>query len=106
MNGMTAALHLNLITDYPSKEVEERIIYEKYWPYVFFEENFEIILRIVSEFEYGPTRGGEGWLISELVNKLGISKNEAHFLKNLRIADLDSESLAFAKERLKEIGRL
>ena len=96
----------NLITDYPSKEVEERIIYEKYWPYVLLEENFEKILRIVTEFEYGPTRGGEGWLISELTEKLGITKNEAHWLKNLRIADLNSDSIAFAKKRLKEIGKL
>ena len=49
---------------------------------------------------------GEGWLFRELAEKRGITKNEPYWLKNLRIADLNSDSIAFAKKRLKEIGKL
>ena len=95
----------NLITDYPSKEVEERIIYEKYAPYLLFLDKSDEIIKIISEFVYGPHRGGHGYIIRELAGKLGISENMAYHLKNIRLCDLDSDSIEFAKDRLREIGR-
>jgi len=95
----------NLITDYPSKEVEERIIYEKYAPYLLFLDKSDEIIKIISEIVYDPHRGGHGYIIRELAGKLGISENMAYHLKNIRLCDLDSASIEFAKDRLREIDR-
>ena len=94
----------NLISDYPSKEIEEKIIYEKYAPYLLFLEKSEEIIKIINDFVYGPHRGGHGYIIGELSRKLGISKNMAYHLKNISLYGLDSDSIDFVKERLKEIG--
>ena len=61
-------------------------------------------IKIISEFVYGPYRGGHGYIIGELVMKLGISENMAYHLKNISLCDLDSDSIEFAKDRLREIG--
>ena len=71
---------------------------------MFLDKSDEII-KIISEFIYGPHRGGHGYIIRELAGKLGISKNMAYHLKNIRLCDLDSDSIEFAKDRLREIGR-
>ena len=94
----------NLITEYPSKEIEERIIYEKYAPYLLFLDKSQEIIKIINDFVYGPHRGGHGYIINELSSKLGISENMAYHLKNISLYDLDSDSIDFAKQRLSEIG--
>ena len=95
----------NLITDYPSKEVEEEIIFNKYGPLVYFVENFDRVSKIMREFEFGKTRGGDGWIISRLTNELQVSDAFAYNLKNIRLRDLNVDNVEYAKKRLAEIGR-
>ena len=92
----------NLINDYPSKEIENQIIFNKYYPIVLYAERYKEILDIITKFRHKPNTGGRGFIVNELVDKLNISKTVAIKLLNITLDDLIEVNVEYAKQRVKE----
>lgn len=95
----------NLITEYPSKELEERVIFEKYAPIVALMENAEQIVKTICEYEMRPDGDRGGWAWQALRKELGYPEVIARKILTLRFSDIDAGEYGWAKERLKSIGR-
>lgn len=95
----------NLITDYPSKEVEERLIFEKYAPTVILMEQPEKLIKLITEYKFLPNTAGGGWIKQSLMREMGVSAGMALNMMRIRLLDLHEDDVAFARKRLKSIGR-
>ena len=91
--------------DYPSKEVEERLIFEKYAPTVILMEQPEKLIKLITEYKFLPNTAGGGWIKQSLMREMGVSAGMALNMMRIRLLDLHEDDVAFARKRLKSIGR-